>query len=263
MSRIKYLLLPIILLAGIYGYGQKTTGIVIDKTTKQPVSGALVSLGGTKTYTNASGEFKIDAVGLNDSLKIVHFAYKTYSGLASKVITCLHIELEPKVVALKEVIVHSNRESDFKKDSIENRIAYAKQFNYRGPTIKDAFSDNPNKQPGELISINPLLLIAALTKKSTPEYKFNKMLIRDEEAEYVDRKFNRGTVSRITGLKGDTLSEFLIQYRPTYQFAKKATDYEMEVYIKESLEKFSKEGLAGSDPFYDTPNKNGKPVKVN
>jgi hypothetical protein len=176
-------------------------------------------------------------------------------------VVTLHIELEPTVISLNTVTVRGNR--DFKKDSIENRIAYAKQFNYKGPTVMDAITGNLNKQPGELISINPLLLIAALTKKGTPEYKFNKTLIRNEQADYVDRRFNRGVVSRITHLKGDTLSEFLIRYRPTYQFAKKTTDYDMEVYIKESFKKFKREGFTGSNPFHNTSNKNTEPVKLN
>jgi hypothetical protein len=242
-------------------YGQKITGSVVDKTTKQPVSGALVSLGKLKTLTNKLGEFEIAVSELNDSLKIVHFAYKTYTVLINKATTTLHIELEPAVISLNVVTVHGDR--DFKKDSIANRIAYAKQFNYKGPTIMDAFTGNPDKQPGELISINPLLLIAALTKKSTPEYKFNKILIRDEQAEYVDRKFNRGIVSGITGLKGDTLSVFLTTYRPTYLFAKSATDYDMEIYIRDSFKAFEKDGISGADPFHDKVNKNAGPLKLN
>jgi hypothetical protein len=245
----KYLLLVTALITGIQCYGQKITGVVIDKSTRRPISGAVVSLGGSKTSTNFQGLFEIEPTGLNDSLKLAHFGYKTYSFLPGKAITTVHIELEPVVIALKEVTIHSNRDADFKRDSIENRVAYAKQFNYKGPTVMDAFTGNPNKGPGELVSINPLILIAAFTKKSTPEYKFNKILLRDEEAEYVDRKFNRGIVSSITGLKGDTLSAFLVNYRPTYQFAKKATDYDMEVYIKDCLKKLEKDGVGGSDPF--------------
>jgi hypothetical protein len=256
----KYLLLLIVIVICNYSYGQKVTGLVIDKTTKQPVSGALVSLGNSKAYTNTSGRFEIANVTWNDSLKIVHFAYKTYTTIISKMVVTLHIELEPMVISLNMVTVRGDR--NFKKDSIENRITYAKQFNYKGPTVMDVFTGNPNKQPGDLISINPLLLMAVLTKKSTPEYKFNKILIRDEQADYLDRKFNRGIVSRITHLRGDTLSEFLIRYRPTYQFAKKSTDYDMEIYIKESYQNFQKEGFTGSNPFHNVSNKNDVPVKL-
>jgi hypothetical protein len=233
----------------ICAYGQKIKGTVSDKSTKQPVSGALVSLGSSKTYTNTLGEFAIAATDLNDSLKISHFAYKIYSTLPSRAIIYLHIELEPKIITLKEVTVRSRREDAFKKDSIENRMAYAKQFNYKGPTLEDALTGNADKQPGDLISLNPLTLIAALTKKSSPEYKFSKILLRDEQDEYVSRKFNGGIVTRITGLKGDTLSAFLTSYRPTYKFAKKASDYDMEIYIKDSYKRFKNDGFPSVNPF--------------
>jgi hypothetical protein len=35
----------------------------------------------------------------------------------------------------------------------------------------------------------------------------------------------------------------MVSYRPTYKFAHKATDYEMELYIKDCYKKFLKEGL--------------------
>jgi hypothetical protein len=245
--RVKYLLLLLVLLTGINAFGQKITGFVIDKTTKQPLSGALVSLGSSHTFTNISGAFEITTPSVHDSLKVTHFAYKSYTVAIAKGITTLHIELEPRVTKLNEVTVHGSR--DFKQDSIENRNAYAKQFNYTGPKVMDAFTGNGDKQPGDIISINPLLLVAALTKKSLPEYKFKKMLISDEHEQYVDEHFNKGIVSRITGLKGDTLSVFLTQYRPKYEFVLTATDYDMEVYIKESFKKFKKEVMPVSNPF--------------
>jgi len=243
----KYLVLSIMLFVCSVSYAQKITGFVMDKATKQSVSGALVSTESAQTHTNLAGGFEIDVTASSDSLKITHFAYKTYTIAISRVTTVLYIELEPSVISLNAVTIHGDR--DFKKDSIENRIAYAKQFHYKGPTVMDAFMGNSNKQPGELISINPLILIAELTKKSTPEYKFNKILIRDEHEQYVDEHFNKGIVSWVTGLSGDTLSVFLTQYRPTYKFVLKATDYDMEVYIKESLRKFKKGGMPVSDPF--------------
>jgi hypothetical protein len=247
LNRIKYLLLLIIFLLCVRSYGQKITGVVIDKTTKQPVYDALVSLCNAKTRTNVSGLFEVPATKKNDSLEVVCFGYESYHVAVDKNTNILRIELEPKVTKLNEVTIRGNR--NFKKDSIENRLAYAKQFNYKGPMVMDAFTGNPDKGPGELISINPLILIAALTKKSTPEYKFNKILIRDEHEQYIDEHFNKGIVSRIIDLKGNTLSAFLMQYRPTYEFVKKSTEYDMEVYIRQSMNKFKKEGGSVSNPF--------------
>ena len=116
----------------------------------------------------------------------------------------------------------------------------------------DAFkggSGNPVKNTSQILNIDVITLINALTKKSTAEYKFKKVLLRDEQAEYINQKFNHGTVSRITGLKGDTLSAFMVTYRPDYKFAHKVTDYEMELYIKDCYKRFLKDGLKGNTLF--------------
>jgi hypothetical protein len=234
-----------------FTYGQQIKGKVIDKDTKLPLNSAIITLGKKQTITNTFGEFSITGAADKDSLKINHTGYKTVVlYIISSTVEDIRIEMEPAKFVLKEVIIHANRESDYKKDSIENRTAYAKQFNYTGPKLMDAFvSNKPIKNTSELVSIDVITLIKVFTKKSTPEYKFHKVLLRDEQAEYVDQKFNRGIAAKVTDLKGDTLSRFLTRYRPTYQFAKKATDYEMINYIKDSCNKFKQDGFKGSDLF--------------
>jgi hypothetical protein len=234
-------------LTGLKVCGQKVTGIVTDKATKRPVSGAMVSIGNLRTMTDLTGRFEIAAAGAGDSLKIVHFNYQTYTVAIDKTTPVLLIELKPKVNQLNEVTVHGTR--SFKQDSLENRGDFAKELNYTGPKLKDIFTADNTGRPGVLVSVNLLMLAEVLTKKSTPQYKFKQKLIGDEHEQYVDGKFNRGNVSRITELKGDTLAQFLTQYRPDYQFALKATGYDMEVYIKECFEKFKKGGVDEANPF--------------
>lgn len=232
---------------------------MVDKASKQPINNALVTLGKAKTYTNPLGMFEIPADNTADSLRITHFAYKPVT-VRSKSTAVLHIEMESAAISLDAVTIHGTR--NFKQDSINNRQDYAKQFNYRAPKFTDVFSTDA-KQPGELLSINLLTVIDVLTKKSTPQYKFNKTLLSDEHEAYVDHKFNRGNVGQITGLKGDTLSTFLVQYRPTYQLAQKYTDYDMEVYIRKCFEKFKQAGFNASNPFHDAANKDTARVRLN
>jgi len=244
----KYLSLFFLLMIS-HCYAQRLKGTVINAEDKLPVVNALVTMGSNHTYTDGYGQFSIDNSG-NDSITVSHITYKTYKGSVSRAIATVRIALEPAPIDLKEVSVHAHREADFKRDSAANREFYSRQFNYTGPKVMDAFTGNAyNRQPGELISINPLLLVQALTKKGTPEYKFHKILLRDEQQQYIDQKFNRGTVSRVVQLKGDTLAAFLIKYRPAYKFIKKATDYDVEVYIKECYKKFAKDGFKGDEVF--------------
>ena len=221
--------------------------MVIDKSTRQPIVGALVNSEQITVRTDKLGEFEIGLAHPADSLKISALGYKILYVPADKPNVFLTIELEPKITDLKEVTIYGSK--SFKIDSLANRADFQKQFNYKGPRVIDAFTGGGNYVPGQLISINVLLLVQALTKKSTPEYKFNKVLIRDEHEQYVDEHFNRGVVSRVTTLQGDTLLTFLVQYRPTYEFVLKSTVYDMEVYIKDSYQKFKQQGFTVKGPF--------------
>jgi len=261
MLLIKRITYPLLLLCFcLNSYCQTITGLVINKTNKQPINNALVTLGTAKTYTNTLGMFEIPANNITDSLRITHFVYKPVV-VSAKTTAVLRIEMEPATISLDAVTIHGTR--DFKQDSLDNRLAYARQFNYRAPQLKDAFSADANKQPGELLSINLLTVVDVLTKKSTPEYKFNKILLNDEHAAIVDHKFNRGNVGRITGLKDDTLSTFLVNYRPNYEFARKATDYDMEVYIRKCFKEFKQDGMNAANPFHDAANKDTARVRLN
>jgi CarboxypepD_reg-like domain len=261
----KYILLsifvPIVIgITGINAFGQKASGIILDKATRQPIINAVIQAENLTTRTNNLGQFEIDIPHPGDSLKITAIGYKIIRVSADKPGAFLTIHLEPKVTQLNEVTIHGTR--DFKQDSLENRDAFAKQFNYKAPTVMDAFTGNSNRQPGELISINPLILIAALTKKSSPEYILQQKLLSDEHEQYIDERFNKGIVLHVTNLKGDTLSEFLTRYRPTFAFTQKATVYDMEIYIKDCFVKFEKEGFPVSKPLYEAVDKKNR-VKLN
>ena len=227
-------------------YAQNITGLVIDKASKQPISGAVVKAGAVSTRTNQIGQFEIAVPHPTDSLKIIAMGYQTLLVATGKPNVLLTIELSPKMKNLGEVTIYGDR--SFKKDSLANRAGYARQFNYKGPRVIDAFTNGANfYYPGEFLSVNLLVLVQALTKKSTPAYKFNKLLIKDEHEQFVDEHFNRGIVSLITALRGDTLSAFLLQYRPSYEFTRKSTDYDMEVYIRGCFKKFKDAGFKSVD----------------
>lgn len=257
----KYLLLFIFVMVAGFCYGQQIKGKVLDKDTKLPVNGAIVRVGSKITFTNILGDFSLTASS-TDSLKITCFTYKPFRILVTNTMETLHIQLEPVKIVLNEVTIRSNRERDFKRDSAANRQFYAKQFNYKGPKVVDAFvpAASVSNNTSQLLTVDVITLVRALTKKSTRAYKFNKLLLHDEKTDYVNQKFSHGLVAKVTGLKGDTLSAFVVQYRPTYAFAHKSSDYEMELYIKDCYKKFLKEGIKG-DELFAAPDKNNEPIK--
>ncbi len=61
---------------------------------------------------------------------------------------------------------------------------------------------------------------------------FKQQLLKDEQERYVDHRFSRALVIRLTGLHGAPLDSFMRIYRPTVEFVATTTDYEFQDYIK-------------------------------
>jgi hypothetical protein len=257
----KYFLFTILLCPGFAAFGQKISGVVTDKSTGEPITGAFVNAGNTTARADKRGLFEIDLLHPSDSLKVSAMGYKTLIVAAGNTNEFLTVSLAPKITNLNEVTVYGSK--SFKQDSLANRDEYTKQFSYTPPKLKDVVGFNPGSGTYQLLSINVLTLIDYLTYKSSPEYKFKQVLVRDEHEQYVDEKFNRGVVSRITDLKGDTLTSFLARYRPAYQFVLKATDYDMEVYIKDCYKKFEAAGFKVTNPFRNASDTLVRGVKLN
>ena len=92
------------------------------------------------------------------------------------------------------------------------------------------------------MSINLLSVIDMLNKNKAPQSKLQKVLLKDEQDDYVDRFFSPERVSSITNLKGDSLQNFMNQYHPDIKKVKKMSDYDMVTYIKKSYADYLKSG---------------------
>ena len=62
---------------------------------------------------------------------------------------------------------------------------------------------------------------------------FQERLLREEEDRFVDHRFSRSLIIRLTGLRAASLDRFIVRYRPTVDFTRSATDYEFQAYIKQ------------------------------
>jgi hypothetical protein len=64
--------------------------------------------------------------------------------------------------------------------------------------------------------------------------------VQDEANNYVDQRFSKQNITAVTGMKGDSLVNFIMMYRPTIDQTKKMNDYQMVLYIKKSYAEFLK-----------------------
>jgi hypothetical protein len=220
------------LLACTWVKAQVITGKVLADSTNKPLAATIITHSGHQTACNSNGEFIVETSGIGDTIKVFAIGYKPLFHLIKSVKTePLIIHLKPDVILLNDVLIKAER--NHLKDSLDRRKDYSQVFHYQPPKVKDAFTGPMTGVPFAFFSIDLLRLYSAFTKNSDPRYKLKKLLLKDEQADYVATRFNRGLITRTTGLKGDSLNMFMDKYYPTADWVKKSSDYDIIVYIKE------------------------------
>jgi len=215
------------------------SGTVYDSTKLYGVRGVNVySTSGATTITDSLGSYQIK-VAETDSLNFfykgkftVKFPVKNINNYSAFDIS-LHVRVNEKYKLLKGVTVFSD---SYRRDSLENRSNYSKLFNREKPTIRS------NYELGGAAGFDLDELIGIFQfKKNKQNLAFQKRLQEEEEDRYVDYRFSSKTISRITGLTGDTLLKYKKLYRPSYSFVVNSTLTQFYQYILNSSYAFKKE----------------------
>ena len=92
---------------------------------------------------------------------------------------------------------------------------------------------------GAGIDINELIRSFQF-RKNRSTMAFRERLILQEQEKFIDHRFSPTLIRRLTGLEGEELKAFVVRYRPTYEFALFTSEYDFQLYIKTSAEKFRK-----------------------
>ena len=230
-------------------FSQQLTGLVIDEATKKPIKDAKVATSLYDTYTTSNGSFVVNNVHSGDTVTVSRLGYETYyikHSNRSKTDTLL-VLLKSSSIVLEEVRINGIR--NYTLDSLKRRKEYAPFFAYKPPKFKDIFiTKSPNvstqyspfqNSTSSLVSVNLLSIIGLLSKNNAPVSKMHKQLIKDEEYNYVDHRFSKEKVQSLISLKGDSLLNFMNEYRPSIKEVKQMTDYQLILYIKKSYETFN------------------------
>jgi hypothetical protein len=211
-------------------------GIIFDTDSKGRLSrvNILNLTTGTSTYNNINGVFNIDARP-GDKLvfsQVEHFAdtvlIKSYIPLA--------IYMRRIAIQLKQVNIFDSLPDP------QKRLAARKRDNSRiyGFGNKDMFSLTPGIGVG--LSIDAIY--DSFSKRGRNAAHLRETIEGDYRDDVVDYRFNKGLVSRITGLKGFDLVDFMAKYRPGYYFLTNASEYEFITTIKNNLKRYRRNPLA-------------------
>ena len=211
-------------------------GTVYDSSRNYPLEAvSVLSSSGRGTVTNADGVYKIE-VSEKDSIWFSYLNKPTMKFPVLKIVNTMEfdISLQVNVPTLKEVRI---RPKYYKQDSIQNRIDYAKIFNYQKPRLSPTMNGM-----GVGFDLDEIINMFRF-KRNRSLASFQRRLILEEEDKYIDHRFNKALVRRITFLESPALDSFMRLYRPSHTFTKMAGDYQFQLYIKTAYLRFLR-GLA-------------------
>lgn len=214
------------------------SGAVMDNSKINFVEAVgVMSTGGKIAVTDSLGKYSIQTT-IDDSLYFIYNNKPTQKFAVNKIPNTaefnisIHIPVKSRYSLLKEVVVYSK---NYKQDSAENRENYGEIFSYKKQGIQTSIS------PGGGVGLDANELINAFRFKRNKRLKaFQQRLEADEKEKYVNYRFNKTFVRRITQLQGSALDSFLIWYRPTYEFAATSNEIEFNQYILNASYHFRK-----------------------
>ena len=138
------------------------------------------------------------------------------------------------------------RNKNYKLDSIQNRKDYQKYFDFKKPGI--ALSRNYGYNPGGVtvgLDLNEFINMFRFKRNRNLQYLQDRLL-QQEQDKYVNYRFSKLLVRKITKLQSPEIDSFMKQYRPSYEGLQFLNDLEFAYYIEQSFEQYKVNKLRGN-----------------
>lgn len=209
-------------------------GTVYNMTKTRPLDAVSVtSTSGKGTITDSLGNYSL-VVQESDSISFSYLGRSTikYPVKSINLANNFDIALHVQPTELKEVRVAPR---NYKHDSAQNRLDYAKAFDFKKPGLSIT---EPGQGLGVGFDLDELISVFNF-KKNRRMLAFQKRLIEEEQDKAIDHRFNRSIVKKITQIQDEKeLETFMARYRPSYEFTETTTDYVFFDYIKLAYAQF-------------------------
>jgi CarboxypepD_reg-like domain len=213
-------------------------GTVFNMYRTRPLEAvSVICTSGKGTITDSNGNYSI-MVSLADSIYFSYLGRATAKFAVSVINTAsgFDIALHVDPLELKEVKVMPH---NYRMDSLQNRKDYEKIFNFKKPGFKIT-SPTTNGGLGAGVDLDELINVFRFDRTKRL-LAFQSRLVDEEQDKFVDHRFSKYVVKKITHLDGDELDTFMVKYRPSYEFCKRATDYDFFDYIKLADQQYKKD----------------------
>jgi hypothetical protein len=219
------LFVVLVLLTGISQAQIRTVyGTVYERTARFGLSGvSVMGTSGAGAVTDSLGRYSI-RLPLTDSISCSYQGKATMKIPVREVPPNRPFDMSLHVnITLPTVIVEERRKS-YQLDSIANREEYRKVFDYSPEYISSVGG-------GVGVNLDALFSMRKIKRMEA----FREKLVQQEHEKYVDYRFNKPLVQKLTGMPSPALDSFMIQYRPSYEMLQSfETQYEYYKYIRDS-----------------------------
>lgn len=220
--------LGLLVTGGVVRAQVEIKGTVYDMSAQNPVRGVSVqAVSGKGTMTDSLGRYRI-VLSVNDSVSFSYLGRAT-SKTAVKDLPQgypFDISLHIMVDSLPTATVWNR---NYELDSLENRKEYQKVFDYNGNVLHNM---KMSQRGGFGVGLDFDMLFDGKANKRMEALQ--SRLVWQEKDNYIDHRWSKAVVKRVTGLESPVLDTFMRQYRPSYEFIQSCeTEYEFYKYIKE------------------------------
>lgn len=222
---LRIIIFTIVILLHLAAVGQvRISGTIYERSARFGMAGvSVMGTSGAGAVTDSAGHYSI-RLPLTDSISF------SYQGKATMKFPVKEIRYDRPFDMSLHVDIHdlptvevSTKRHDYHFDSLENRNEYRKVFDYAPEYLTSG-------NGGAGVNLDLLFSI----KKMKRMQAFKRFLEQDERDKYVDHRFNKDLVRKITGLQEPALDTFMVQYRPTYgMILSFRNEYDYYKYIQE------------------------------
>ncbi|QEC68105.1 hypothetical protein FRZ67_12635 [Panacibacter ginsenosidivorans] len=204
-----------------------------DYFSKKPLDAVTVmTSSGLHTISDSLGKFTV-TVSSKDSVWFSFLSKNTLKYPVDTIRDLSNFEIALYVDA-KWLPAVKVRNKNYTQDSIQNREDYAKVFNFRKPTVRLNSASPNNYTPGAVtvgLDINEFINMFRF-RRNRQILSMQERLEEQEREKYVNHRYTKYLVGKLTGLKFNALDSFIEISKPSYELLITMNEIELGYYIQ-------------------------------
>jgi hypothetical protein len=238
-SILLFFLLTFVAITSAKAQMRTISGVVYDISGRMPIEAVMVYTKFSSTQTDSLGRYLI-TLQPKDSLTFSLFGKSTQKFALDQIEdqSNFNIMIHVNGFDLPEVRV---RNSYYRYDSIQSRMDYAKYFNYNPPGLKMSNQQNMFGNGGITIGfdVNEIINMFRFKRNRNAQFLQNRLIYQEQE-KYINYRFTKRFVQKLTKLDGPRLDVFMEYCKPSYPTLALLNDLELGYFIQQKFIQFKR-----------------------